>query len=162
DRAARTASIVDDHLLAEVLRETLPDETRDDVGRAAGRERDDQTYGFGRIVARGGRMGSACGSHEACQSGCGGTARDQSRGPPSSGVEALYCNAWDGGRLGGGRASAASRQRACVGALLDLEQTGVDEPRDLGGLLVHECVELRGRAAADFEAERIEALVHVG
>ena len=53
--AAAAGAIVDDHALAERLRQRLGQDARDDVGRPAGRERHDQRDGAGRIVRLGGR-----------------------------------------------------------------------------------------------------------
>ena len=58
DRAAGAAAVVDDDLLAEALAHLRRDAARDDVDRAAGRERHDETDGFAGVVGRSLRLGS--------------------------------------------------------------------------------------------------------
>ncbi|MNC87930.1 hypothetical protein D3C83_37070 [compost metagenome] len=52
DRAPGAAAVVDDHLLAHQLRPLLPDQPPEQVGAAAGRERDHETDRLGGIGLR--------------------------------------------------------------------------------------------------------------
>jgi hypothetical protein len=65
DCAAGAWTVIDDHLLAEVLRQLLRDEPRHDVGRATGREADEETNRFGGPALRRRRPGTDCDCH--CQ-----------------------------------------------------------------------------------------------
>ena len=64
--ATRARAIVDDEWLAEPLREPLPDQAREHVGRAAGHATDDKAHRARRIglppgeARQGGENGSAC------------------------------------------------------------------------------------------------------
>ena len=62
--AAGADHVLDDDALAERLRHMRGDDARDDVGRAAGRERHDHGDGAGRIVLRLGRRGNAASAGE--------------------------------------------------------------------------------------------------
>jgi hypothetical protein len=55
-RAARTKGVFHDDRLLERLRHALPEDPCHDVGRPAGRERDDEGDGFFRVV--GGQAGA--------------------------------------------------------------------------------------------------------
>src|SRR5712692_6260046 len=65
DVARGPGAVVDDHLLAEQLRELMSDRARGGVGAAAGREADDHSNGFDRVIL--GRRLSRCGEQRGRQ-----------------------------------------------------------------------------------------------
>ena len=67
DRAAAAGLVVDDQRLAERPVDLLGDDAGDDVGGAAGRERNDQPHRLGRIA----RLGPAQAGHDGEKGGAG-------------------------------------------------------------------------------------------